>query len=198
MSAAPDAEEMRLRDSLRDLGVSHTPVAPEEDWWFALYGDRSAPGKSPASKIAPPRVHSPDDDSEAWEEITDPTDPATAEARVGVVRKGGQQALGWAQGHADLVQHLERRMRWVISTAAAAGIGWGVGFEQMCRACLNSCQHDTGSQVAASIVGAALVALGAWGAYRARRWWPPLAWTCRIPFASALLALCLYAPGAAS
>ena len=40
--------------------------------------------------------------------------------------------------------------------------------------------------------------VGAYASYRARGWWPPLAWTCRIPFSTALLALALYAPGVAS
>jgi hypothetical protein len=57
---------------------------------------------------------------------------------------------------------------------------------------------STGSQTAANVLGIAMVCGGGWICHRTSGWWPPLAWVCRVPFSSALLALLLFAPGTSS
>jgi hypothetical protein len=125
-----------------------------------------------------------------WADTTDPDDP---------VQRDPWRAANPARVSARILQEqfagLERRMRWLISTGAGAGIGWFLGLEPVMRGWIADCGHDT-SPTGGLILGLGLVALNSYAIHLTRGWWPALSWCCRIPFATALLALCLYAPGA--
>lgn len=150
-------------------------------------GPKDIPDAAP-DKTAPDAEPEPDIPTapEDWEDAQ-PDDESTP----GAVRLGKQRQ----QIHTAYTG-LERRTRWLTSTGASAGLGWALGLEPALHSLLVQCQHDTGDTTAPVIVGLALVTAGALIVWRTTNWWPPLAWACRIPLASALLALALYAPGA--
>jgi hypothetical protein len=89
---------------------------------------------------------------------------------------------------------LNPRARRIAYNGGAAALGWGLGLVGPMTHALDACGRDQS-------IGAALV-LGVGGCLvigfaidrRTRGWWPPLAWVARVPLASAVLALVLYAP----
>lgn len=90
---------------------------------------------------------------------------------------------------------LTPRTRAALYNLGAAGAGYALGLAPLFSSWIADCgQHYS--------VGGALI-LGVGGSLaiahvldrRSRHWWPGLAWAARIPLASALLALGLYAPG---
>lgn len=221
MTTTPGADELRMRRLLNGA-LGHTPAPPpsppadtSDAWWNELYpdDDDEVPAKVRRVRIASPRLpnwrkgevvdldkadpddpEADDEEEEAppdWEEDTaDPDDPA---ARTpGAVRNPGR--LG-ARRAAAAYMDLPPRTRWLLVASAQAGAGWFLGLEPAMTGWIATCRHDTGSATTALILGAGMVATGAYAAHRTRLWWPPLAWACRIPLASALLALALYAPG---
>lgn len=202
---APDTDELRIRQDLRTRidGGAPAPDAPDPDeWWERLYDQDAtdhagaqpkrrripSPKRPAASKPAPapePEVEPDDEADSEWEEA-EPDDESTPQA----VRRGRQRQ----QIHAAYTG-LDRRTRWLLSIVPAAAAGWFIGLEPAMGGWIRQCQGDTGHVGTALIVGLGMVAVGAYAAYRTRGWWPPLAWALRIPLASALLALALYAPG---
>lgn len=203
MTAPIGADERAARRTLRRLiegppatqppAAAPLPGQPSGDWWERLYdpsnGDHA--GAVPKQRRIPPlrvvkpgpeRVE-PDADSE-WEDA-EGDDESTPQA-VKRSRQRQQVTAAWVG--------MPARTQWLLSTGAGAGCGWLLGLEQAMRSWIDGCGHDQGV-TAALVFGVGLVAVTAYAAHRARAWWPPLAWCCRIPFATALLALCLYAPG---
>ncbi|WNI19193.1 hypothetical protein [Actinacidiphila sp. ITFR-21] len=222
MTTTPGADELRIRHYLRDLQVDHNP-APDDDWWTALHGtdpdddpdpddpdpaaddpdeppEASGRFRKPSGRLPDWRKHETadhggsgpdepegdagDDPDEEWEDAA-PADESTPAA----VRRGKkrQQAIAaWAG--------LEGRTRWLLSTGAGAGCGWFLGLLQAMSGWITACARDQGN-APGLILGLGMVAAASFAAYRTRGWWAPLAWCCRIPLATALLALCLYAPG---
>lgn len=222
MSTEPGVDELLARHHLRDLGVGHTPPDSDFDWWTALYPDDEPepPETGPDAPEQPPdrfaRLRKlsdslpdwrtrqtadlggdgPDDTGETpdgappeWEETEDPADPAQRPwtARRNPARPATRHVQARYAG-------LEPRMRWLLVNGAAAALGWGLGLEQFLSGSIASCAHDTGT-TPALILGVGMVAVGGYARHRTRTWWPPLAWVCTIPFATALLAVALYAPG---
>jgi hypothetical protein len=204
MTARPDHDELRIRGALRER-IDGTPDAPAAgDWWERLYDEAQPDHAGAASKrrrIPPLRRPEPrkpttepeadpadEEEGDGWEDA-EPDDESTPQA----VRRGRRSPSRLVQAE---FAGLERRMQWLISTAAGAGIGWAIGLEHLLHGWITDCAHDT-TPTSGLILGLGLVAASAGAAYRARGWWPPLAWACRIPAATALLALCLYAPGVA-
>lgn len=215
MSTDPGVDELLARYNLRHHGVSPTPPDLEDDWWNELYADddpnpapddpdddpdgagwfRKLSGLPPVRrKRDAPGLGGDDPDDEAgapdepgWEDAPRPDESTPAAVR----RSRQRQEINavWAG--------LERRTRWLLSTSAGAGCGWFLDLEQAMSGWIADCARDQG-QTAGLILGAGLVAAGSYLVYRARGWWPPLAWCCRIPLATALLALALYAPGGTS
>jgi hypothetical protein len=86
-----------------------------------------------------------------------------------------------------------RRVRWALYNGGAGLVGWGLGLERLDHWTITTCARDTGSPTAAIILGLGLIAAVRYLIdRRTRHWWPPLAWFCRIPLATAVLGLALY------
>lgn len=209
MTTTPGADERRIRQMLRTRGVGPdalTPkpapaaIAPAGNWWERLYDDtkgdhagavpkrrRIPPIRRPAPEPQPEVESDDEDDVEPeWEDAA-PDDESTPQA----VRRSKTRPSRRVQAE---FAGLERRMRWLLSTGASAGIGWVLGLEGLLSGWIVDCGHDNSPGVGV-ILGIGMVAAGSYANYRTRGWWPPLAWCCRIPAATALLALCIYAPG---
>ncbi|MGW3491971.1 hypothetical protein [Streptomyces sp. NPDC001054] len=86
--------------------------------------------------------------------------------------------------------------RRALYNASAAGAGWLSGLApRMCDA-VDDCGRTTSIGGALVLGIATCLLLAHFLDRRTRHWWPPLAWIARIPLASAILALALYAPAA--
>jgi hypothetical protein len=92
---------------------------------------------------------------------------------------------------------LSPKTRRALYNASAAGAGWGLGLYQQCAHALADCgqQYSISGALTLGIGGCLLVA-HLWDR-RTRHWWPGIAWAARIPLATLILALALWAPAAA-
>jgi hypothetical protein len=202
MTTAPGPDERRARALLlRALNGPTTttppPVPPAparpDDWWGRLYDEEQgdhAGGKAPGRlRKTTARPAKPAPDETGWEDEADP-DESTPQA----VRRTRRDPIRRAQAE---YAGLQPRIRWAISTGAGAGLGWALGLQHLFSAWITSCGHDT-TPGTAVILGLGLLGACSYAAHATRRYWPPLAWACRIPAATALLAVCLYAPGVTS
>jgi len=88
------------------------------------------------------------------------------------------------------------RTRKALYNASAAGAGWGLGLYRLFATAIADCGQQTsiGGALALGIGGTLLIA-HVWDR-RTRHWWPGIAWVARIPLATAVLALALWAPAA--
>jgi hypothetical protein len=168
-----------------------------EGWWERLYDDAHTDHGGPVPKrrarvpsMRKPAAVEPDGEPVEWVEEDDPADPARTPRTRYVPIPSDRIHTAYAG--------LEPRARWILHTGTAAATGWGIGLEQALRGLIAECGHDTGQVLPGVLLGLTLVTAGALLARRTRHWWPPLAWACRIPLASALLAVALYAPGVTS
>lgn len=188
------------------------------DWWDRLYTEAAAPAPVPA----PPQQRLPDwrtgegitlgkpeapaepapepaeadeeqlltEDDELEEELDNPEDAEIEEwdepeARV---RRSPRDVL---RVHATQ----QRRLAILVYNGTAAAAGWGIGLVSGIHALIASCAQQTQSTNAGVILGVGIcIAIGAAFDQRMRHAWAPLAWACRIPLASAVLALGLFAP----
>lgn len=127
----------------------------------------------------------PDTKPDGWTDIPDRTAPPDQQAVLS----------GTARIH-QAVATIPGRLRWLTYNSTAAGTGWCCHLVQPFQALIATCGVATGSQVSAVILGAGICTLIGWRWDRPTRgWWGPLPWACRIPLASAVVALALYAPG---
>jgi hypothetical protein len=91
---------------------------------------------------------------------------------------------------------LSPKTRRALYNASAAGAGWGLGLYQQCAAALADCGQQYSISGALTLgVGTCLIVAHVWDR-RTRHWWPGIAWAARIPLATAILALALWAPAA--
>lgn len=135
-----------------------------------------------------------EDDEPEWVETTDPDDPATR--RPGTVPSPRRASARRVQ---DAYAGLDQRWRFLLYNGGAAAAGWALGLEPMLKGWIDGCYHDTGHASTALFVAAGLIVAAGLGIdRRSRCWWGPLPWLMRIPLASAVLAVLLFAPGAAS
>jgi hypothetical protein len=218
MTAAPGADERRARlNLLRALdGARPVPPPPRtRDWLDDIIDDREPP--APARPVAP---RLPDWRKRETADLIPPAESLPEPVAVaGTVGEQPEEAASDVEGEpvkprprrdphrylpipTDRVHHayagLPARARAVLYTGGAAGLGWAFGLPQTMHSWIADCGHDQGP-TAGLVLGAGLIlACAVLVDRRTRGWWPPLAWVCRIPLASALLALALYAPGAAS
>lgn len=195
MTTPPGADEHRARLNLiralngPRLTPPPTPPAPErapDDWWDRLYGDTKKPSGKP--KPARGRSKAAPEAGDVWEDA-EPDDESSPQA----VRRGTHNPARRAH---DAYTALNPRTRVLVYNGSAAGGGWCFGLGQLFSGWITACQHDTGHVGAALALGVGMViACGVLIDWRTRHWWGPLPWLCRIPLASAVLALALYAPG---
>lgn len=89
---------------------------------------------------------------------------------------------------------LSPRTRSLIYNATAAATGWGTGFLDRCSDALATCGAEAGIGPALILgIGSCLILAHFWDR-RTRHWWIGLAWVARVPLATAITALALYAP----
>jgi hypothetical protein len=183
VSREPGADERRVQHWLRRHGVgpdAHGDTMATDDWWNRLYdeaGTKADDGDDEPAK----------DDASAgpgwWQAQPDyyprPHMPAA------VTRIPDQAAAA-----------LSPKTRRALYNASAAGAGWGLGLYQQCAHALADCgqQYSISGALILGIGGCLLVA-HLWDR-RTRHWWPGIAWAARIPLATLILALALWAPAA--
>lgn len=201
MSRTPEPDEQRIRHLLNRLGARplghptpqgtlmtgkpaprlpdwwRTPTAPpadspapEPDWWDALYADTEpdTPARQPDSRWTP--------QPDYWPRPHIPAALTTAPERAAAA--------------------ISPRTRVALYNASAAGAGWGLGLYQPCAAALADCgsNYSTSGALVLGIGGCLLIA-HVWDR-RTRHWWPGIAWAARIPLATVVLAVALWAPAA--
>jgi hypothetical protein len=172
----PGPDEIRMRRILRKQGVG-----PDADWW--------AP--NPDAPIVEPE---PEPEPDVEEEQPDRGPVFIPEPSY------------WPHPHMPTVltaaperaaAALTPRTRTVLYNLSAAGAGWALGLYSKFAWAI----HDLGkTSISGAIVlgvGGSLLIAHVWDR-RTRHWWPGLAWAARIPLATALLALALWAPASAT
>lgn len=199
MTTTPGADERRARALLiRALEHPTPPPAPPapaprpDDWWERLYDQAqndhagAVPKQRRIPSLRPPKSRP---DEPGWED-----EPGPDETTPQAVRRNRRDPVRRIQTE---YAGLQPRIRWLINTGAGAALGWALGLEHLFGGWISSCGHDTtpGTGV---ILGVGLLGVCSYAAHATRRYWPPLAWACRIPATTALLALALYAPGVTS
>jgi hypothetical protein len=177
VSRDPGPDEITIRDILRLRGVGPDALGDTmtaDDWWEQLYDDEP--------------------EAEADEE------PEVKEAAPG---RFTPQPDYWPRPHLpDALTHMPARpaispkTRALLYNASAAGAGWGLGLYQQCAASLADCGTRYSTSGALTLgIGTCLLVAHLWDR-RTRHWWAGLAWAARIPLATTILALALWAPAA--
>ncbi|MEU3137578.1 hypothetical protein ABZ691_33035 [Streptomyces sp. NPDC006854] len=82
----------------------------------------------------------------------------------------------------------------LLANAGAAGAGYVLGLAPMFGTWIEECGRTTSIGGALFLGGSMCLAIGHFWDRRTRHWYPGLAWAARIPLASAITALALYAP----
>ncbi|MGV9755414.1 hypothetical protein ACWDUC_06200 [Streptomyces tricolor] len=147
------------------------------DWWDQLYNDDAT--EAPAA----PTTDTADDEPAAATWLTPqpgyyphPTVPAfIAQAPTRIT--------------------LSPKTRAGLYNASAAGAGWALGLYDPLASALADCGTHSISGALVLGTGGCLLIAHAWDR-RTRHWWPGIAWAARIPLATAILALALWAPAA--
>lgn len=85
--------------------------------------------------------------------------------------------------------------RRLLYNASAAGAGWALGLYGQFAGAIADCGQQTIGGALVLGVGGTLLIAHVWDR-RTRHWWPGIAWVARIPLATAVLALALWAPAA--
>ena len=85
--------------------------------------------------------------------------------------------------------------RRLLYNATAAGAGWALGLYDQFAWALNDLGRDSISGALVLGFGGSLLIAELWDR-RTRHWWPGIAWCARIPLATAICALALWAPAA--
>ncbi|MGJ5898568.1 hypothetical protein ACSCBZ_42520 [Streptomyces niveiscabiei] len=171
-----------------DWWLTKTPELPDEntldgadDWWDALYdapdtSDENTPVVEPESAEAEPETA-----SSAWL-IPQPDYYPSPHAPVFITQAPARIALSG-------------KTRAGLYNASAAGAGWALGLYDPLAAALADCGHDSTGGALVLGFGTCLLIAETWDR-RTRHWWPGIAWAARIPLATAVLALALWAPAA--
>ena len=210
----PDAHEATARPD------DPTPAADPDSWWDDLYSEQ--PEREPERRTAPrlrpwwskepsDLTHEADEEPDEGEPetSTDPdpepadTDPQPTDD-AGSSGRWTPQPDYWPRPHMpDVFTHIPDRAEAAIShgtrrllyNATAAGAGWGLGlYEQFAHVIEDCATTSIGAALVVGIGSTVLIA-HVWDR-RTRHWWPGIAWIARIPLATAVLALALWAPAA--
>lgn len=185
---SPDADELRIRSILRKLGV----------------GPDATPPAMPPDP--PPPAYKPGPAREDWwspaEPVEDDTDDEPDEEQP---RPFAPQPDYWPRPHIPAAlttvpdkaaAAISPGTRRLLYNASAAGAGWALGLYDQFAAALADC--GTNYSISGAIVlgvGGSLLIAHVWDR-RTRHWWGGIAWCARIPLATAVLALALWAPAA--
>ncbi|MFJ5954177.1 hypothetical protein [Streptomyces noursei] len=131
-------------------------------------------------------------DKDADEDEDGDEEEADGDERPGR-RAALRKAAGWLPAGATGIT-LNPRARRVVYNATAAGLGWLVGIGPLASDALRDCgaHYD----MSTALILGCLMAGGVAFLFdrRTRVLWAPLAWACRAPLASVVLAIALYAP----
>ncbi|MFD5814392.1 hypothetical protein [Streptomyces sp. NPDC127038] len=177
MSRTPGPDERRVQHWLRRHGVgpdAHGDLMATDDWWNDLYDetDTKADDEQEEQQRGPVFAPVPDYYPRPHMPAVFTAVPDRAAAAV------------------------SPKTRRALYNASAAGAGWGLGLYQQCAHALADCgrQYSVSGALVLGVGGCVVVA-HFWDR-RTRHWWPGIAWAARIPLATAILALALWAPAA--
>ena len=170
------------------------PAQAPRDWLDDIFDSDATPAPEPTTAPEP----SPEPDK-------DPPDKATGEDGEQSATKPNvfqPQPDYWPHPHTpefitDLATKpaISKGTRRLLYNATAAGTGWWLGLYQEFADAIADCgQQSIGGALVLAAVSTALIA-HLWDR-RTRHWWPGIAWAARIPLATALLAVALWAPAA--
>lgn len=124
-------------------------------------------------------------------------EPEPYERLAAGARSAGWQASGWLPAGAKGID-LNPRARRLLYNGSAAALGWYLHLGPAIKHLIEACGREAGIG-ASLVIGVAVCAAARLLVDRhTRHWWPPLAWACRAPLATAVLALLLYAPASIS
>jgi hypothetical protein len=183
VSTDQGADELRMKAILKKRGVGPDSEPPASGWW--------EPDTTPFAEDEP--------DEELDATLDGEDDEEKAASRF------APQPGYWPRPHmpaaVDRLRDrapiaLSSRTRAFLYNASAAGTGWLLGLYQQFAWAINDCatQQGIGAAIVIGIGGCLLIA-HVWDR-RTRHWWPGIAWAARIPLATALVALALWAPAA--
>lgn len=173
------------------------------DWWDRLYdpsvGDTASAAEQPPRGWWRTTPQEPEmgpesgvelDDAERWVPPSAPEQESAPEPS----RRGERVGAAVQAATEGLIRPRARRL--LFYSAPAAGVGWWAGLGPALRNDVLAACGAEASVGAALFLGAGVCALTYMAVdRRTRGWWPPLAWVCHIPYATAVAALLLYAPG---
>lgn len=200
---------------------THPPTTG--DWWDRLYADDTdntrRPAEAPATADRLPNWRKGEtvalgedrgeDNGQEHDDVPGDADEEAAEA--GTQGEGQQHAApvrmadGWfiPAPHYYPTAHVETakarvalspKTRSLLYNAAAAGTGYVFGLVPFLSHSIADCGRNF--SISGALVlgcGGLTVVMHVWDR-RTRHWWGPLAWAARIPLASIVTALALYAP----
>ena len=194
------------------------PHAPDPDsWWNELYADEQPPARRPAPRIPDwwrgptTELPEPEPEPEPQSEPDDEPEPENSgqkpesEDESAAPGRFDPQPGYWPRPHMPaFIDHtrdraeeitLSPRTREGLYNATAATTGWALGLYHPLAAAIADCARQASTSGALTLgIGSTLLIAHVWDR-RTRHWWPPLAWCARIPLATAVLALALWAPG---
>lgn len=175
----PGPDELTVRDILRLRGVGPDALGDTmtaDDWWEQLYDDEPDADKEPPAKD------------------NGPSEPGWWTPQPDYYPRPHAPA---ALTHMPARAALSPKTRAALYNASAAGAGWGLGLYHHAAAALADCGQQYSSSGALTLgIGSCLLIAHVWDR-RTRHWWAGLAWAARIPLATTILALALWAPAAA-
>jgi hypothetical protein len=154
------------------------------DWWNDLYADEDAKAAEAPADDEPEDAADDTPDGSGW--FTPQPDYYP------------QPHLPAAFTHAPerAAAALSPKTRAALYNASAAAAGWGLGLYHQLAGAIADCGQQTSTSGALTLgIGACLLIAHLWDR-RTRHWWPGIAWAARIPLATALCALALWAPAA--
>lgn len=181
MAAEPGPDELAIRDILRLRGVGpdalgDTVATEADDWW------NDDPDRDPES-------------GSAGEESTPPSGPGWWQAQPGYYPRPHMPAAV-TRIPDQAAAAIGPKTRRLLYNGSAAGAGWGLGLYQQCAHALADCGQQYSISGALTLgIGTCLLIAHLWDR-RTRHWWPGIAWAARIPLATTVLALALWAPAA--
>ncbi|MGV4930293.1 hypothetical protein [Streptomyces sp. HJ7] len=212
-----DEQQVSAVDTPADTEVDTPALAADErsahriqDWWTGRHVDLTKPTAADEDEAAEECDHpEPLELYDAYGDLVaylcpacdaqlpaDTPEETETEAYGGLVertRSAASKTGRWLPAGAAGIQ-LNPRARRLVYNGSAAALGWYLHLGPPISALIKTCGREAGIG-AALVLGLGICGAAAWLVdRRTRHWWPPLAWVCRAPLATAVLALCLYAP----